>query len=152
MQYENNDGIDNRDFARIQYNFLKEKNLGNRFQLSRIFKAAGPGQVQEAYKLATSEKWDAERKNLLLMIVVGSSRLKLERVDIENYLKKFNFYVPQAKNDNCFYRVLRGAGEMLSPGLHHFSNEDIQQIKDGLRKRIYEEDQVINDSDEVESW
>jgi len=147
-KYENTDGIDNQEFARNQYQFLKDLNLGNRMQLSRIFKAAGPGQVQEAHKLATSETWEDNRRNLLLMIIIGSGRLRLERAVIEEFLKTNNFYVPTAKNDNCFYRVLRGAGEIMHPGSHHFSYRDLQQIKDGLKKRIYDEKDDVPDSDE----
>lgn len=157
-KYEINDGIDNRDFARTQYQFLKDKNLGNRMQLSRIFKASGPGQVQESYKMATSEDWEAndchkDRKSLLLMIIIGSSKLRLEREKIEMFLKENKFYVPSAKNDNCFYRVLRGAGEIMHPGSYHFSQRDLQQIKDGLRKRVYDEEdnvEMVYDEDIID--
>jgi len=148
-KFENTDGIDNAEFARTQYQFLKDMNLGDRMQLSRIFKAAGPGQVQEAYKLSKSEPWDNSpyRRNLLLMIIVGSSRLRLERKTIEEFLATNNFYVPTAKNDNCFYRVLRGAGEMMHPGSYHFSYNDLQQIKDGLKKRVHDEADNVEDVD-----
>jgi hypothetical protein len=154
-QFENNDGIDNRDFARSQYEFLKNKNLGNRMQLSRIFKAAGPGQVQEAYKMSISEKWEADdshkdRRSLLLMIIIGSSKLKLERSKIEIFLKENHFYVPTAKNDNCFYRVLRGAGEIMHPGSYHFSYRELQQIKEGLKKRVYDENDNVEVVDDVD--
>ena len=41
---------DKKVFAREQYEFLKSKGIVNRMRLSRIFKAAGPGQVQESWQ------------------------------------------------------------------------------------------------------
>jgi hypothetical protein len=155
-RFENNDGVDNKDFARQQYQFLKEQGVTDRMELSRIFKAAGPGQVQEAWKLANSESWEGEkgeyRETLLLLITTGSHHIRIGRESMEGILKSFEFYVPVAKNDNCFFRVLKGASEILYPGAYRFSNKEIQEIREGLKKRVYDaeneqEGEDVNEED-----
>lgn len=130
-------------FARSQYNFLKEKGVTSRMRRSRIFKAAGPGQVQEAWKLATCENWEKDpiRKDLLECILCGSGSVKYGRENMEKVLALLDFPVPPAPSERAFFRVLDGAMEILVPGSFPFSKREMSQIKSGLKKRIYEDDE-----------
>jgi hypothetical protein len=128
-------------FAREQYEFLKENGVDDRLRRSRIFKAAGPGQVKEAWKLAHCENFEENeiRKNLLLCILGGSKKVNLEREQMEAVLEAVGFPIPQAYNNRCFFRILNGAGEILQPGFFRFSRRDMEIIDAGLKKRVYED-------------
>jgi hypothetical protein len=140
MEFSNVSLEDKKAFAKSQYQFLKDKGIKGRMHRSRIFKAAGPGQIQEAYKLSESENWeDPSRKDLLYCIFSGVVYNRLERERAENLLKKFNFYVPRVHNDYCFYRCLRGTGEIMFPNFYNFSERELREIENGLEKRVYED-------------
>lgn len=134
---------DRRKFAQEQYDFLKQKGLGNRMRLSRIFKAAGPGQVKDAYELATCENWETEegqaRKDLLDCILAGSTCVNFGWKRMETVLSLAKFPIPQAHNAKCFFRILAGASEILVPGSYEFTDVEMREIKDGLKKRVHEE-------------
>lgn len=134
---------DRRKFAQEAYDFLKKKNLGNRMRLSRIFKAAGPGQVKDAYSLATCKNWDSEEgqatKDLLDCILAGSTCVNFGWKRMETVLSLAGFPIPEAHNAKCFYRILSGASEILVPGSYEFTDEEMREITDGLKKRVHEE-------------
>lgn len=135
---------DKRQFAKEQYEFLKGKGVTSRMRLSRIFKAAGPGQVQAAWNLATSEDWATEegkaRKDLLHCILIGSDCINFGWKRMEAAIKEAKFKAPEAYNSKCFFRILDGACEILVPGSFEFTNEEMEEIKDGLNKRMYDGD------------
>jgi hypothetical protein len=139
--------IQKKKFAQDQFNFLKQHGITNRLRLSRIFKAAGPGQVQEAWKLANCIDWNTpegkEKFDLLDVILKGcggSQRFGKERM--AKILESLGFYVPQTHTEACFFRALRGAHEILVPGSFRFSHEEMEEISEGLRKRMDSSDDV----------
>ena len=137
---------DKKAFAREQYAFLKSKGIVSRMRLSRIFKAAGPGQIQEAFKLADSVDWenrDGEPdsdKDMLECLLAGATVVRWGRARMEAVLTELEYYVPPAHNSKCFFRILAGAREIIAPGAHKFSEEAMEEIKEGLQKKIYEDD------------
>ena len=132
---------DRQDYARRMYEFLKEMGIDDRMKRSRIFKAAGPGQVKEAWKLANCEDFTSNlvRKNTLLCILGGSKRVEISREEMEEVLEASGFYVPSAHNNRNFFRTLNGAGEILMSGFFKFSYADMQEIKEGLAKKVHED-------------
>jgi hypothetical protein len=136
---------DKKKFAKEQYEFLKNEGIDDRMRLSRIFKAAGPGQIQEAWKLATCEDWEEEtnknKKEMLASVLIGADFLELSRECIEQILDQLLFYIPTAHNEDCFFRVLQGAVEIMFPGSHEFSEREMAEIKEGLKKRVYDKDE-----------
>jgi len=134
-----------RQFAQDQLQFLKNQGIKGRKRRSRIFKAAGPGQIQEAWKLATSEDWSTDegkvRRDLLDCILTGvggSQDFGWERQ--KNTLKAAGFHVPEANSSRSFFRVLDGALEILVPNSYEFTEEELVEIEEGLRKRVDEAD------------
>ncbi len=122
-----------KDFAREQIEFLKAQGVTNKIRLSRIFKASGPGQVKEAWKLATCQDWygaiGEARKNLLACILFHNSPVtELSYSDVQDVLHIAGFYVPAATNAIAFQRILQGALEILFPDSHAFSKEDLDEI------------------------
>ena len=142
---------DKKAFAREQYEFLKSKGIENRMRLSRIFKAAGPGQIQEAFKLADCVDWKNEdgepdsEKDLLECLLAGATVVRWGKQRMEAVLKDLEFHVPKAHNSKCFFRILAGAREIIAPGAHKFSDRVKEEIKDGLRKKVYEHDKETED-------
>ena len=136
---------DKKKFAKEQYDFLKNKGVDDRMRLSRIFKASGPGQIQEAWKLATCEDWDLSinenRKELLASVLIGVDFLELSKACVEEILRTLAFPIPTAHNEDCFFRVLQGAVEIMFPGSHEFSEREMEEIKGGLKKRVYDKDE-----------
>lgn len=138
---------DKKAFAREQYEFLKSKGIDNRMRLSRIFKAAGPGQVQEAFKLADDVDWKNESgepdsdKDTLECLLAGATTVRWGWKRMEAVLKNLEYYVPEAHNAKCFFRILAGAREIISPGAHRFSEDAMAEIKEGLQKKVYEEEE-----------
>lgn len=142
-----------RKFAQEQLEFLKKQGVKDRLRLSRIFKAAGPGQVQEAWKLATCEDWTQEgddghggpaSRDLLDCILWGAGgaqRLNADRM--ADVLEEAGFYVPVAHSEDCFYRTLWGALEILVPGSYRFSKEERREIEEGLHRRANEDDDEV---------
>lgn len=139
-----------RKFAQEQLEFLKKQGIKDRLRLSRIFKAAGPGQVQEAWKLATCEDWEHDgadgnggpaARDLLDCILRGAGGAQRFNADrMRDALTLAGFYVPQCHSDRCFYRTLRGAHEILVPGSYRFTREEMQEIEEGLHRRVNEDD------------
>ena len=145
---------DKKAFAREQYEFLKSKGIVNRMRLSRIFKAAGPGQVQEAFRLADSVDWQNEEgepldkegepnsdKDLLECLLAGATVVRWGWKRMEAVLKDLDFPIPKAHNSKCFFRILAGAREIISPGSHKFSAKVKEEIKEGLKKKVYEHEE-----------
>lgn len=136
-----NDLKEKKEFAREQYEFLKKQGITDRLHLSRIFKAAGPGQIQEAWKLANCEDFSEEEsaKDLLDCILAGATLVKFGWKRMEAVLENAEFYVPEAHNSKCFFRILNGAREILVPRSYRFSKKEMEEIKEGLRKKVHED-------------
>lgn len=124
-----------KKFAQDQVRFLREQGITNNLRVSRIFKAAGPGQIQEAWKLA-QQGTDGVRKDLLdclLTGVQGSQDFGWERM--EAVLTEAGFTPPKAANGTTFFRILDGAMEILVPDSYEFSDEEMKEIMAGIDRR-----------------
>lgn len=122
-----------RQFAQEQYLFLK-KEYGEPNRVSRIFKAAGPGQVQEAFQLATSEDWGTPegkiRLDLLDCLLTGAGGIRnFPWRRMQEVLDYNGFYVPKAKSYYSFLRIMDGALEILFPGCFPFTDDEIKDIE-----------------------
>jgi hypothetical protein len=155
-------------FAQEQYSWLKNQGIKNRLRLSRIFKASGPGQLQDAWKLASSflpedaatsealvavtEAKDTINiaKDALECVLWGILRTKMDPDKAQDILDFCGYFVPQMENKRTFLRVVEGALEILVPGSFRFSPEEMNQIRDGLKKRMDEDGEVSENVDEVE--
>lgn len=128
------DSVNSVTFSQEIYKWLKEQDISdkNRLRLSRIFKAAGPGQVKSAYKLATC----LEDKKSLETILWGILAVKMNLEDARIVLQNNNLFVPDAESKFVFLRIIEGALEILHPGSYRFSKEEYRKIKDGLKKRM----------------
>jgi hypothetical protein len=125
-----------KKFAQEQVQFLKEQGVTNKLRLSRIFKAAGPGQIQEAWKLAEQASNQA-RKDLLDCIltgVQGSQDFGWDRMVA--VLTEAGFTPPEAASSRSFFRILDGAIEILVPNSYDFSENEIKEIEKGLNKKL----------------
>lgn len=134
--YDEKSADEKKAFAQEQYDFLRAQGVHNKLQLSRIFKAAGPGQIQEAWKLATCEDWKSEkgqiRKDLLNCVLCSSDYVGFGRRRMELVLESVGFPIPEAHNSKCFFRILDGAAEILVPGSFEFTPEELKELEDGL--------------------
>jgi len=154
-KYQEIDPDQRRRFAQEQLQFLKDNGIKGRMRRSRIFKAAGPGQIQEAWKLATFEDWSTDtgkaRRDLLDCILTGfggSQQFGWERM--KKVLSTAGFYVPTANSSRGFFRTLDGALEILVPNSYEFTDEEISGIEEGLKKKI-ESDTDSDDSSDNSS-
>jgi hypothetical protein len=127
------DAEQKKHFAREQYEFLRSK-YTDPIRIRRIFKAAGPGQVKEAWNLATSEDWETQegklRLDILDCILTGAGGMRefsWER--IKKVLAYNDFYVPESRSHYSFLRILDGALEILFPGCFPFTDEEIAEIE-----------------------
>lgn len=123
-----------REFAQKQLNFLTENGFKNPRHRSRIFKAAGPGQVVEAFELYKQADSDA-RKDILDCLLAGAGgagQRFMPKERMEAVLTTCGFTPPNATSTRSFYRVLDGAMEMLVPNSYEFTEEEEQEIEDGL--------------------
>lgn len=130
---------DKRNFAREQFEFLKTKGIRDRRRLSRIFKAAGPGQVKQAWELANCEDWGEDeeakvRRDTLDCILAGATGVKFGWKRMADLIDYNDFPVPEAFNGKQFFRILSGAREILDPGSYNFTNKELQEIEDGLNR------------------
>ena len=134
MEYTEPTDDEKREFARKQYDFLREKGIDDREQLSRIFKSCGPGQIQDAWNLAYCEKWegDSPGKNLLFCIMTGAIHARLSAKEIFDVLEAAEFKPPQTTNTMRFFRIIKGAREILFPGSHEFNEQELDEIANGL--------------------
>jgi hypothetical protein len=125
-----------KKFAQEQVQFLKEQGITNKLRLSRIFKAAGPGQVQEAWKLAEQATSQVRRDLLdcILTGVQGSQDFGWERMAA--VLTEAGFTPPEATSSRSFFRILDGAIEILVPNSYEFSETEIDEIEQGLNKKL----------------
>src|SRR5512140_1428065 len=100
-----------KEFAKEQVDFLKKQGLRDKERISRIFRCAGPGQIKEAWALATSEDWTSRigrvRKSLLDCIIGGSPDLGW--IQMNEILQLCGFYVPKVTSAAAFFKVLDGA-------------------------------------------
>ena len=101
-----------KKFAQEQIQFLKSKGVKDQERLSRIFKAAGPGQVQAAWEL-TETATTAVEKDLLDCIINGAIDEDEPRGKerMEAVLKEAGFAIPHTSNPIAFFRMLDGALE-----------------------------------------
>lgn len=138
-------------YARAQLKFLKENGIENARQRSRIFKAAGPGQVQSAWELATCENWEVEktRKDVLECLLAGAGCVRWGRKRMEEVLLDCGFPVPKAYSVRQFFRILDGALEILSPGSYEFTEKELAEIETGL-DRHFEKTRKAAEKDGVE--
>jgi hypothetical protein len=124
-----------KKFAQDQIKFLKEKGITNNLRLTKIFKAAGPGQIQEAWKLA--EQGDTQVKKDLLDCILtgvqGSQDFGWDRM--EAVLVAGGFTPPKAANSNTFFRILDGAMEILVPDSYEFSDEELAEMHKNIETR-----------------
>ena len=121
-------------FAQSQLQFLKDKGINDAMRLSRIFKAAGPGQVQEAWKLVDQAN-DAGKRDVLDCLLTGAGGSQdFGRERMEAVLKAAGFEPPKVTSGNTFFRVLDGAMEILVPGSFEFDDEEIKEIEQGINK------------------
>lgn len=118
-----------KEFAREQVAFLKEKGITDKDQISRIFRCAGPGQVQEAYRLAASEDWTTPvgkvRRDLLDCLITGyggSQDFGADRT--RAVLQLAGFYVPACMHERAFFQALDAALEILIPGSYDFEEDE----------------------------
>jgi len=101
-------------------------------QISRIFRCAGPGQIQEAWNLANSEDWNTPigriRKDLLDCIITGYGGAQDFDADrMRAVLQATGFYVPRVLHEHAFFKCLDGALEILVPGSYNFDEEDNEE-------------------------
>jgi hypothetical protein len=118
-----------KEFAREQVVFLKEKGITDKDQISRIFRCAGPGQVQEAYKLAASEDWTTPigkvRRDLLDCLITGYGGAQDCGADrMRAVLQLAGFYAPSCVHERAFFQALDAALEILIPGSYEFDDEE----------------------------
>lgn len=123
-------------FAQEQVQFLKSQGITNKLRLSRIFKAAGPGQIQEAWKLVEQATTQIRRDLLdcILTGVQGSQEFGWDRMAA--VLTEAGFTPPEAASSRSFFRILDGAMEILVPNSYDFSEKEIKEIEKGLNKRM----------------
>jgi hypothetical protein len=130
---------DKKDFARKQSQFLRECGIFDPVRIGRIFKIAGPGQIQDAYKLATCEDWELERnkprKDLLECLLSGFPYVEWGQKRMEVILREAGFPVPKTNNSDCFDRILDGALEILVPGSGELDEQEMQEIMDKIKQR-----------------
>lgn len=137
-----------KNFARDQLQFLKDRGVKSARRRSRIFKAAGPGQIQEAWRLAMCEDWDDDdpelkvRKDLLDCLLSGAGCVKFGVARMQAVLETCGFPTPQAHNGHQYFRILDGAMEILRPGSYDFTEEELQEIENGLYKGEDKNDSV----------
>lgn len=117
-----------RAFAREQVQFLRNHGINEFYRIGRIFKVAGPGQIQEAFKLATciQDRVLVDVLDCLITGMGGSQEFGWQRM--AKVLERCGFYVPQVHSANCFFKVLDGALEILIPGSYEFEAEDDAQF------------------------
>lgn len=98
-------------------------------QISRIFRCSGPGQIQEAWKLANSEDWTTPvgrvRKDMLDCVITGYGGAQDFAADrMRAVLQAAGFYVPQVPHERAFFKCLDGALEILVPGSYEFDEDE----------------------------
>lgn len=121
---ENCDAERRKAFAREQVEFLKSHGIADAVRIGRIFRIAGPGQIQEAYKLATCTR-DSVLIDVLDCLITGMGGSQdFGRYRMAKVLERCGFYVPQTHSTNCFFRTLDGALEILIPGSYIFEEDE----------------------------
>jgi hypothetical protein len=121
-------------FAQEQLQFLKEQGITGSMRLSRIFKAAGPGQIKEAFKLASQAK-SQEEKDLLDCLLWGAGGSQdVGHTRMASVLRRAGFQPPMVKSPNAFFRILDGALEILFPGSYEFTSEELVEIEKGIER------------------
>lgn len=134
---------DRKKFAQSQLQFLKEKGINSSLRLSRIFKAAGPGQVQEAWALS-EQATTSVKKDLLDCILTGvGGSQDLSRSRMETVLRTAGFTPPNLPSDRAFFRALDGAMEILVPGSYEFTPEELDEIEAGLERSKDKYEQLV---------
>ena len=123
-------------FAQAQVQFLKECKITNKLRISRIFKAAGPGQIQAAWEL-TAQATNQVRRDLLDCILTGvQGSQEFGRDRMAAVLTAAGFLPPKTKSSYAFFRVLDGAMEILVPNAYEFSEAELAEIEKKLNKTI----------------
>jgi hypothetical protein len=122
-----------KEFAKDQVKFLKEKGYKDKDQISRIFRCAGPGQIQEAWWLANSEDWSTHvgkaRRDLLDCLITGyGGAQEFDATRMRAVLQVAGFYVPDVGHERAFFKCLDGALEILIPGSYEFDEEEVGEL------------------------
>ncbi len=108
--------------------------------MSRIFKAAGPGQVAGALMLAKQGLVGA-RKDLLDCILTGvAGSQDFGKARMVAVLEEAKFLVPETSSSRTFFRLLDGALEILVPDAYDFTKDELDEIKEGLTKHKYSDE------------
>lgn len=130
-----------KNFAKEQLQFLKEQGITNNIRLSRIFKAAGPGQIKEAWKLAAQADTQIKKDVLDCLLTGSGGSQEFDKTRMDAVLRAAGFTPPNADSDYVFYRILDGAMEILVPGSYEFSPEELKELEEGIKrsKERYEE-------------
>jgi hypothetical protein len=118
-----------KEFAKEQVEFLKQQGIRDKERISRIFRCAGPGQIREAWAMATSEDWSGPigriRKNVLDCIISGyGGAQELGWLQMVDALHLAGFYIPRVNSGPAFFKVLDGALEIMVPGSYDFESEE----------------------------
>lgn len=120
-----------KEFAKEQVEFLRQQGVKEKERISRIFRSAGPGQVKEAWALATSENWATSvgrlRRNLLdcLLYAVGGAQ-ELGWNEIVELFEMLGYYIPKANSSVAFFKILDGALEILVPGSFELEESSVE--------------------------
>jgi len=126
---------DKRKFAKDQLKLLKDYGIRGGLRLSRIFKAAGPGQIPGALHLV-KQGTEGVRKDLLDCILTGvGGSQEFGKARMAATLEAAGFDVLETSSSNTFFRMLDGALEILVPNAYEFTDTELDEIKDGLSKR-----------------
>ena len=130
-----------KEFAREQIRFLYDNGIDDETRVSRIFRVAGPGQIREAYKLASCRDWSLTENQIdkdtleCLLSGFGCVDWTDECRRFKRVLVELGFYAPETDNPAVFDRVIEGALEILIPGSYEFTKEELEEIERRLKKR-----------------
>lgn len=130
-----NSAEDRKKFAQEQLQFLKDNGVRGAERLSRIFKAAGPGQIKASWELVQQARTQIEKDLLDCILTGGSGAEEWDRRRMESVLNTVGFALPDGLSDNAFFRVLDGALEILIPGGYPFTEEEMQEIRDRIQRK-----------------
>lgn len=138
-----------REFAQKQLTFLTDNGIKNPRHRSRVFKAAGPGQIVEAFNLYKQAD-TPDKKDLLDCLLTGAGGSQgMSKERMEKVLSTCGFTPPKAATERAFFRILDGAMELLVPYSFEFSKSEEQEIEAGLQRsrKKYEELKSTEESD-----
>jgi len=134
-----NSSEERKKFAQEQLQLLKDNGVRGALRLSRIFKAAGPGQIKAAWDLTQQVHKEIER-DLLIMLLEGVTD-GIPRARAQAVFEDVGHEFPEGLSDDAFFRVLDGALEILVPGAYPFTDQEMEEISDRINRKKYEYEQ-----------